>query len=67
MVTTYTTRDEAIQAEVVDPIMAGDVQDAYSEYDVDAIAAIVLGDYSDGYACRVDETEFWAVVERHAR
>lgn len=64
---TYSTRDEAIQAEIIDPIMAGDVQDAYSEYDIDAIASLVLGGYSDGYASRVDDAEFWDIVERHAQ
>lgn len=67
MSSTYTTRTEAIQAEILDPISAGAVDDAVAEYDIDAIAAEVIGDYSQGYACQVDEAAFWAIVEKHAR
>ena len=35
---TYTTRDEAIQHEIVKVIQAGDVEDARAEFDIDAIA-----------------------------
>ena len=66
MTTTYSTRDEAIQREIIDAIEANRTATA-DEYDVDAIAAEVLGGYEDGYACQVDEDEFWAVVERHER
>lgn len=66
--TIYTTRDEAIQREIIDPIEAsGEVADARAEFDVDAIADEVLGDYEAGYASRVDADEFWRIVERHAR
>ena len=64
---TYTTRDEAIEREIIDPIEAsGEVTDARAEFDIDAIADEVLGDYSEGYACRVDDDRFWAAVEAHA-
>jgi len=65
--TTYATRAEAIQREIIDPIEAsGEVSDARAEFDVDAIADEVLGDHAAGYAPIVDADEFWRVVERHA-
>lgn len=64
MTSTYSTRDEAIQSEIIDAIMAGDV-DSIEEYDVEAIADEVLGDYSTGYACQVTVEEFWDSVQRH--
>ena len=64
---TYTTRHEAIAAEIVAAIEgSGEVTDAHAEYDVDAIADTVLGDYNAGYAVRED-VDFWAVVEANAR
>lgn len=65
MTRTYSTRTEAIQREIVEPIMAGDVE-SIDEYDVETIAAEVLGDYARGYALQVDEASFWASVERNA-
>lgn len=62
---TYSTRDEAIEREIVDAIEAGVVIDARAEYDIDAIADEVLGDYDDGYACMVDHDAFWASVAAH--
>jgi len=68
MTQTYATRAEAIEREIIEPIEAsGEVRDARAEFDIDAIAAEVLGDYADGYACLVDADEFWRIVERHAR
>lgn len=65
--TTFATRDEAIQRVIVDPIEAsGEIADARTGFDIDAIAAEVLGDYEQGYTCLVDSDEFWRVVERHA-
>lgn len=61
MSATYTTRDEAVLREVVEPL-----GEYVSEHDVQAIADEVLGDHAEGYACVVTEAEFWAVVERHA-
>ena len=66
--TRYSSRDEAIQRAIIDPIEAsGEVRDASAEFDIDAIADEVLGDYADGYAPKVDLDEFWRIVERHAR
>lgn len=64
---TYTTRNEAIEREIVEPIENGDVADARTEFDIDAIADAVLGDYSEGYACQVEIDEFWQIVMEHAR
>ena len=64
MITTYTTRDDAIAA-VIDAIEATGEATA-DEYDIDAIADEVVGDYASGYQL-ADEDTFWAAVERHAR
>jgi hypothetical protein len=58
----YTSRDDAIQREIVEPILAGEV-DSIDEYDVEAIASQILGDRAEGYVCRVSPEEFWAIVE----
>jgi len=60
----YTTRDEAIEREIIAAIEAGGVA-GRDEYDVDAIADEVLGGFEDGYAVKVDDDEFWQAVERH--
>ena len=66
--TTYTTRDEAIQREIIDPIEAsGEVTDAYKAFDVYAIAGEVLAYDYDGYWVDVDPDEFWRIVEKHER
>ena len=67
--TTYTTRDEAIEREVIAPIEAGDA--GREEYDVDAIADDVLAtvrteDGGYGYALALDGLGFWASVARNA-
>lgn len=63
----YTTRTEAVQAEIIDPIEAGGaVEDAYAEYDIDAIEDQVLADHLSGYALKVSVEEFWKIVEDHA-
>ena len=64
--TTYTTRDDAIDAEIIDPIEAsGEVTDARAEFDIDAIADEVLGDYDEGFACMVDADRFWEIAMAH--
>lgn len=64
--TTYTTRDGAIYWEIIRPIEAsGDVADARAEFDIDAIADEVLGDYEDGFTCMVDADRFWEIVAAH--
>lgn len=60
MARTYTTRDEAIYREIVEPIEAGEAN--RDEYDIDAIADRVLGDYEEGFALKVDTDEFWEIV-----
>lgn len=62
--TRYTTRQDAINAEVIAPIEAGEATAA--EYDIDAIADAVLLGYEDGYALNGD-VDFWEVVASHAR
>ena len=66
MARTYSTRDEAITREIVEPIEAGDVQDAYTAYDIDTIADKVLCGQEDGYMLKVEEPEFWRIVEENA-
>ena len=51
---TYTNR------EIIAAIEAGDA--TRDQYDIDAIADAVLGDYEDGFSVKVDETEFWNIV-----
>lgn len=64
--TTYTTRTDAVAA-IIDAIEASnEVADARAEYNIDAIADEVIGDYADGYRL-ADHDEFWASVSRHAR
>ena len=63
--TSYTTKQDAIQAEIIDVIEASGVATA-DEYDIDAIADQVLTSEGTGFEYRivVDETvDFWAVVE----
>lgn len=64
--TSYTTKQDAIQAEIIDVIGVG----AADEYDIDAIADQVLTSEGTGFEYRivVDETvDFWAVVEAAAK
>lgn len=61
---TYTTRDDAIYWQIIRPIEATG-EASRDDFDIDAIAAEVLGDYSTGYACTVDEEVFWAAVAAH--
>ena len=64
MARTYSTRDEAIYREIIEAIEAGDA--TREEYDIEAIADAVLGDYKDGFALKVEESEFWDTVAAHA-
>jgi len=61
----HSTRDEAIQSEIITAIEATGVA-TRDEYDIDAIADEVLGGYDEGYELIVDSAGFWAAVERHA-
>ena len=67
--TSYTTKQDAIQAEIIDVIEASGVATA-DEYDIDAIADQVLTSEGTGFEYRivVDEAvDFWAVVEAAAK
>lgn len=70
---TYTTRSEAISREIVDPIEAsGIVSDARAEYDIEAIAALVIDTRTptDGgvpvFRSTISPDEFWDIVSAHA-
>lgn len=67
----YDTREDAVQAEIVDRIEideAGDrTHDARALFDVDAISAAVIEQHGDSFVCVVDGLEFWDVVVDHAR
>ena len=82
MTTTYTTREEAVRREILDriaesiyygnedrftPCARSPYELVTAEYDVNAIAAEVLGSDAEGYAPLVDEDEFWEAVDRHTR
>ena len=62
---TYTTRKEAIEREIIAAIEAGDATS--EDYDIDAIADAVIGDYEDGYVLKVDEATFWDIVADNAK
>lgn len=57
MARTYSTRSEAIEA--------GDATS--DQYDIDAIADKVLCDYEDGYMLKVEEPDFWRIVEENTK
>lgn len=57
---TYTTRTEAIEREIIEVINAGDAN--ANDYNIEAIADLVICDYEDGYALKVDESDFWGIV-----
>lgn len=61
---TYTTHDEAVQREIIEPL--GEFAD---EYDIDAIADEVIVEVGEGvdYGFTIDEdADFWAIVEKYA-
>lgn len=59
-VKTYATRDDAMRAEVIEPLGM-----SARFYDVLSIAGHVLGDYSQGFACQVTPDEFWAIAQEY--
>lgn len=67
MSTTYTTRTDLIDDEIIAPIQAGDATAA--EFDTDAIyddlEARGLITTDGGYTLTADHDEFWAVVMDH--
>lgn len=60
MTRTYTTRNEAIETEIITPLAGHE-----TDYDIDAIADEVLGDYENGYTVQVTEDAFWEIVAKH--
>jgi hypothetical protein len=60
MARTYTTRNEAIRREIIEAIESDGAHS--DQYDIDAIADRVLGDYEEGYALTVGIDEFWGIV-----
>lgn len=61
---TYTTRNEAIEAEII--AVLGEHAD---DHDIEAIADEVITETGEGvdYGFTLDEgADFWAVVEKHA-
>ena len=64
--TTYTTRDEAIEREIIAPIEASG--ESKTDYDIDGIAAAVIDTNERGeWFCTVDHDEFWGFVADNAR
>lgn len=56
----YSTKDQAIENEIIDPIEAGDA--TRDEYDIDAIADQVIdSDDRNRYYARED-VDFWEIV-----
>ena len=56
----YTTRQDAIDMEIIAPISADDDP---SNYDIEAIANKIIGDYGQGYSLLpVDEDDFWGII-----
>lgn len=67
--TAYSTRNEAIDREIIAAIEAGDA--TRSEFDIDAIADEVIDQVITEtgqvtYQVTADTADFWATVERHA-
>ena len=65
--TSYTTRNEAIEFEIVAAIESGDA--AADEFDIEAIAEAVLTTEGDGTHYRWvlgEDVDFWAVVAANA-
>lgn len=56
----YSTKDQAIEREIITPIENGEA--AREEYDIDAIAeAVIDSDEDNNYFVRED-VDFWGVV-----
>lgn len=62
--TTYTTRNEAIDRDIIEPL-----GEYASEHDIDAIAGAVLTTTGEGIGYRYtlrEDVDFWDVVAQHA-
>lgn len=57
---TFTTRTRAIE-QVILPALG----EYAADFDIDAIADEVLGNYEHGYVQKVDTDEFWEIVAKH--
>lgn len=64
--TTFSTRNEAVDYIVNSIEASGAVADARAEYDIDAIADAVIGDYPTYEIGEDDPDAFWALVEANA-
>ncbi|WP_300733728.1 hypothetical protein [Pseudomonas sp.] len=67
---TFTTRDEAIQAGIIDVIEAsGEVAEADTAFNVAAIAdeIITFDQATQLYSITVEHDEFWEIVFKHQR
>ncbi|RLP08912.1 hypothetical protein [Propionibacterium australiense] len=61
MTATYSTRSEAIRREIIEPVEAsGEVK--LTAEQAEQIADRVLGGYGEGYACQVEDAEFWQIA-----
>ena len=60
---TYTTRTEAINREIIEPLQASGYP--VTDWDTDTIADKVLSGHEDGYALKVTDAEFWEIVAQH--
>lgn len=58
--TTYTTRNEAVQREIIEPL-----GEWAEEHNIDAIADQLIQATDDGFTIDQD-ADFWAIVEKHA-
>ena len=64
--TTYTTRDEAIEREIIAPIEASG--ESKTDYDIDGIASAVLDSNERGeWFVSIDPDEVWSAVVDYAR
>lgn len=58
--TTYTTRNEAVQREIIEPL-----GEYAAVHDIDAIADELIKAEDEGFTIDQD-ADFWAIVEKHA-
>lgn len=58
---TYATLEEATEKVIV--FILGYVEYNIDDYDIDAIADAVFGEYEDGCRLKVDADTFWDIVD----
>lgn len=72
MSSTHITRNDAVREIVTAIESSGNIQNVFTEYDVDAIAENVIIEVTDdagrliGYQVTDDNELFWSAVEHHA-